>query len=498
MSKFACLLKVVFLFSLCSSLLGQQPTVIYSNLPNTPTNQIPDNLGFWDTDFSFFTLNISPSGEYWLLNFQEENTNPEVLIAGSGQVGSAVLVEGVDGFLGRTIDGIDSSGRINDAGQWVVGGDLSGSTADDDVIVGGDLNGVSTLYAQEGAAIENDFGFGAGNTWDTLDSTAIDASGKVYWVSDGIDGPAFDSTNDEFVATSDFTVIAQKGVDVPSNQPVKPRAYDDFDLDDLHVSSDGLQWMVRGDIGTPTIDDDCLFVNNSIVVREGITLTEVGILDAEALTLPVDGLTGGIDQQFMAGNGDWYVFGQLNDDETNWAIRNGVLIAASGDEIFPGANEFWDDPNSDIQDFAFLVGNSLGDYLLGGRTTAGDEVVVLNGLTEVLRSGDAVNLDGDTSSVFIDSFEFQETRLGNNGAVYSLVNFEDVNGSPIGSGFIEFFVETVLLGDVNRDGEINLLDVAPFVELLANNEFQIEADTNQDGAVNLLDVDPFIALLAGN
>ncbi|MEM9410378.1 MAG: dockerin type I repeat-containing protein [Planctomycetota bacterium] len=57
--------------------------------------------------------------------------------------------------------------------------------------------------------------------------------------------------------------------------------------------------------------------------------------------------------------------------------------------------------------------------------------------------------------------------------------------------------DTVLLGDVNLDGEINLLDVAPFVELLANGGFQNEADLNQDGVLNLLDVASFVDALAG-
>ena len=55
----------------------------------------------------------------------------------------------------------------------------------------------------------------------------------------------------------------------------------------------------------------------------------------------------------------------------------------------------------------------------------------------------------------------------------------------------------VLTGDINQDGLINLLDVAPFVELLSNGNFQAEADINQDGIVNLLDVQPFVELLAG-
>ena len=57
---------------------------------------------------------------------------------------------------------------------------------------------------------------------------------------------------------------------------------------------------------------------------------------------------------------------------------------------------------------------------------------------------------------------------------------------------------SVLLGDVNRDGSVDLLDVAPFVDLISNSGYQVEADVNQDGMVNLLDVQPFVDLLTGN
>ena len=53
-----------------------------------------------------------------------------------------------------------------------------------------------------------------------------------------------------------------------------------------------------------------------------------------------------------------------------------------------------------------------------------------------------------------------------------------------------------LLGDVNGDGSVDLLDVSPFVNALAGGPFVPEADINQDGVVNLLDVQPFVALLS--
>ena len=57
---------------------------------------------------------------------------------------------------------------------------------------------------------------------------------------------------------------------------------------------------------------------------------------------------------------------------------------------------------------------------------------------------------------------------------------------------------TDLLGDVNCDGFVNLLDVSPFVDLITSSGFSLKADINQDGAVNLLDVTPFVELLTGN
>ena len=54
-----------------------------------------------------------------------------------------------------------------------------------------------------------------------------------------------------------------------------------------------------------------------------------------------------------------------------------------------------------------------------------------------------------------------------------------------------------LRGDVNQDGIVDLLDVAPFVNLIVEGAFQLEGDLNGDGTVDLLDVTPFTTLLIG-
>ncbi len=62
---------------------------------------------------------------------------------------------------------------------------------------------------------------------------------------------------------------------------------------------------------------------------------------------------------------------------------------------------------------------------------------------------------------------------------------------------IELCESDLLLGDVNLDGVVDLLDVSPFVDLITGGLFQAEADIDQNGVVDLLDVAPFVGLLTG-
>ena len=80
--------------------------------------------------------------------------------------------------------------------------------------------------------------------------------------------------------------------------------------------------------------------------------------------------------------------------------------------------------------------------------------------------------------------------------------------SDFGFTFDDFFdpdstltvtlVSAVLLGDCNLDGEVNFLDIAPFISILSMDTFLAQADCNIDGEVNFLDIAPFIAILSGN
>ena len=111
----------------------------------------------------------------------------------------------------------------------------------------------------------------------------------------------------------------------------------------------------------------------------------------------------------------------------------------------------------------------------------------------VVREGDLFTVtlpDGSsTEDRTISSIVFSQNGMNNAGMLVFLLNFtDDTQGI-----FIADF--SVLFGDVNRDGAVNFLDIAPFVSVLSRREFQVEADTNEDGEVNFLDIAPFIFFL---
>ena len=170
-------------------------------------------------------------------------------------------------------------------------------------------------------------------------------------------------------------------------------------------------------------------------------------------------------------------------------------------------------------------GHSPGRIAFEGNVSLGNSVV-----TEIEIGGgtigqfDQLVVDGDFSAggmlvvELIDNFElmpgasFPIVEVGgtafsqfaglDEGDIVLADGDNDLKISYVGGdgNDVILFVESsnVLIGDVNLDGVVNLLDVQPFVNLISTSVFQAEADINEDGTVNLLDVDPFVNLLAGN
>ena len=213
------------------------------------------------------------------------------------------------------------------------------------------------------------------------------------------------------------------------------------------------------------------------------------------------------------------------------------VLLNNGDGTFATPTEFITD--SDPQDFAIadfngddnldLVLNSVFDsviLLLPGDGVGGFEqpsVMTIGSGLDTSTDVEALDVDGDLDMDLIiphgqdnvvtlmindgsGSFELDLViNLGLSPAEAVMGDFDGdsrpdaavVHTLPqtIVSMFFSCTAASPLLGDVNLDGEVDLLDVTPFVDRILTNTFQIEADINEDQEVNLLDVPEFVSLL---
>ena len=145
-------------------------------------------------------------------------------------------------------------------------------------------------------------------------------------------------------------------------------------------------------------------------------------------------------------------------------------------------------------------GDSAGDQL--GRSVSGAGDVNNDGFADLVvgASSSAQVFSGAEGGILYNFF-------GRFGVVVSGAG--DVNGDGVAdviygsvssffTGARVFVSQIIILGDCNRDGAVNFLDITPFVGILSSGSFLEEADVNQDGIVNFLDITPFIGILAGN
>ena len=198
---------------------------------------------------------------------------------------------------------------------------------------------------------------------------------------------------------------------------------------------------------------------------------------------------------------------------------------------------------SDIDTGAFLdVATSITDVISFTRAETFEFDITVDSTPIGLRWGDAVGELGQVSSNFIDELHAFSVVAGsgmllnNTGPVFfdegysfsaqaflfAQVDFEVVGdlGDSVdvittrGSGLVvhnEMQLDPslgnmrltvskgdVLLGDINCDGNVNLLDVGPFIELLSSGGYSPKADFDGDSAVTLLDVQPFVDALSGS
>ena len=280
---------------------------------------------------------------------------------------------------------------------------------------------------------------------------------------------------------------------------VSPRAVANFDSNsdlDLVIADIG----VSGD----TILRTLLNVGNGSVISDtSLASLQIGIIE----TADIDGDS---DVDILA---------------TDFALRmfqndgNGSFTAVDGDFGFNGAitdfcvGDF--DADGDIDLVArreILVGGYFERELVIGLNDGNGNFtpnLLRDGIATRFGTGD-FDGDGDLDFAFSNNFgsggvsaflnqgnaEFTELAL----SIDFVAAVADLNGDGrddlIGAdGQILLSQLPFLAGDVNLDGSVDLLDVAPFVDSITSQTYQAQADVNRDCEVDLLDVAPFVDLL---
>lgn len=160
--------------------------------------------------------------------------------------------------------------------------------------------------------------------------------------------------------------------------------------------------------------------------------------------------------------------------------------------------DFFADYDMNLGTFSFDIGGTIRGFQYDAIDVVG--MATLNGTI-------AVTLDDFTPSLG-SSFQLIDAAGGYSGTPlfdFCSAAFPPASGLAwdtsmfLIDGTISVTTGTanVLLGDINLDCAVDLLDIAPFVALIANGEYQLEADINEDGAVDLLDVGGFVEILSG-
>lgn len=243
--------------------------------------------------------------------------------------------------------------------------------------------------------------------------------------------------------------------------PFTTEFLDSFDTDTgwtVSGNADDGQWERgipnNGDRGDPAVDAEAAgagfcFVTDNQNGADDNTDVDGG---STILTSPVLDATEGPDEQAIVSYFRWY------------------------------SNDFGNAPNADT--FVVEISNNGGATWTNLETVGPDGPEVSGGwIFKRFRVADFVT---PTNNVRV---RFTASDLGDGSVVEAGVDGVEIQ-------LVDCTQEEVLLGDINLDGLVNLLDVAPFVDLISTGVFQAEADLNGDGIVNLLDVGPFVDLLS--
>lgn len=379
-------------------------------------------------------LAVRADGGQWCIKGRttQATTNDSILVLGSGLTGTMFCQDGQPfqgGVGGELYDFFDSGSPIS----WNANGDIGfscrakGGTASVFEKVVRVVGGVHSIVHQMGDSFPGLTDVVANPTGDELFGNSI---GSVTLLNDGSflfgNTPITNCHSSRYPAVFKSTgAFLQSGITPITVITGVNEIWDNLLFDGGGGTPDGLHWYWEGDTENATTTIDGIFVVDGVCIfQEGQPL--LGGPEVYADTF----------QARMLNNGDWFARGDDTADN-DWAVKNGVILAKTGQPIITGSLENWG------VSFLAVTGNQVGDWLLIGNTdnidTTKDNVMVINGEVEVRREGDPIDLDGNglfDDDVFLASFQPNDVYLTDDGEVYYLATLRNGAGTTIGDAFL--------------------------------------------------------------
>lgn len=492
-------------------LVVTEQKTIWTKIATSPTSIVPgaQDLAGAPAVTNFRALEdliMSPDGSKWVVKgrTQQGADSETILLMGSGLSGTMFAQEGRPvhgGVAGELYDFFGSSlgaGRFNTLNQFAYSARARGgvSSVFQKVIRWDGVN--FTIPFQMGSLIT-----GLVDTTVSGDETFGNSVGSVHLLDNGTIGtqdstigninalrrPAIMYNQAAFHQTNVTTVTNLAGSGVELWKTIFANTF--------YTSPDGAHWIAGGQVNQPTTNDEVLVVDGKVVMQEGLVIPGTGVT------------MNAVFNNDIKSNGDWYARGD-SPGGNDWAIRNGTLIAKTGDSV-EGGSESWGAVFS-----AFNI-NRTGGWVLAGITDStnpgANEVITVNG-NVVLREGDPIDVDGNglfdddafvgRGNNVLSAFEPNDFALTDDMYLYCFVTLHNAAGQDLNStpafGTPQAFIRLKLAVppppcpmDLDHSG---VIDTPDLVALLGNFGGSVPpftgGDFDGDGDVDTVDL---VALL---
>lgn len=483
------------------------PRVLCSNIPGAASSIVPGPSGWAyrpgvDISTSMPRAVVSPDGSHWALVAWCKQGGSERLgiVHGTGmtQGGNDLLVRVADAshVAGRTVDEVAPSVGVNDAGQVVYAGSLTGTTIDDAFLVRWS-GGTRTEIAREGQQVP---GMSSGVVFGAaVDSANITGSGgAVFRATLGGSG-----SGQVWLRSSSATsgvVLAQSGVTSPGSQPMSPsQTISSFVFDQCVGDMASSSTLVRAKLNGPAATDQVAVYGNTVVAQEGAVLPGSAFTSLVSLLTPQ-----GWGVSISPDGSRWAVLGS-NADNEDWVVVDGVVVATTDDVVAPGESITFDDTSYSAC-FESVGVNNLGQVALASRTSTGGDAVVLVGERVLLRTGDGVDLNGNgvpDDNLFVGNVGEGSVTFTEDQRLFAVVQL--VDGTTAVRGVALVVLDATRCNDVDFNNDMlfpDTQDIGDFLSVFAGAACPTgvcdDVDFNRDGLFpDTDDLAAFLVVFAG-